>query len=107
MDKVYVPSYELGQCVEIIDKDTIRVYDTYDQDVNRYTDYYVNSHYLWKRGIHGIVDVNCLDQQYITTTPIYRNDIMDIFVVGLLFIGVGWFLIAKLIKTFFLGWRWA
>ena len=86
VDKIYIPTYEVGQCVEVRDKDTIRVYDSYDSDVNRYTDYYVNSHYLWKKGIVGFVDVNCLDSDVITTTPIYRNDIMDIFVVGLSFI---------------------
>ena len=106
-DKIYVPKYENGNCAIVLDKDTIRVFKTYDREVNYYTDYFVNSHYLKKEGIYGIVDVNCIKDQIMTTTPIYRNDIMDIFVVGLLFIFTIWFFITKLIKVFFLGWRWA
>lgn len=106
-DKLYVPHYVSGNCAIVLDKDTIRVFDTYDREVNYYTDYYVNSHYMSKKGIYGIVDVNCLSDDTLTTIPIYRNDIMDIFVVGLSFIFVGWFLISKLIKVFFLGWRWS
>ena len=49
LDLIYVPNYVNGQCVEIIDKDTIRVFNN-ESDLN-YTDYYINSHYLSKNGV--------------------------------------------------------
>ena len=104
--KLYVPDYN-NECVVVLDKDTIRVFDTINSSSNSYTDYYVNSHYMSKKGVFGYVDLECLDSNSISSVPIYRNDIFDIIFVGLAFIFVGYFFISKLIRTIFLGWRWA
>lgn len=105
-DKIYLPNYN-NQCAIVLDKDTIRVFDSIDRPSNTYTDYYVNSHYLSKKGTYGYVDLECLPPSSISTIPIYRNDILDIIFVGLAFVFVGWFFISKLIKVVFLGWRWS
>lgn len=104
---LYVPNYRDNQCAIVLDKDTIRVFDSINGETNSYTDYYVNSHYMSKKGVVGIVDENCIDSQYISTTPMYRNDIFEIIFIGLAFIFVGYFFISKLIRTIFLGWRWS
>lgn len=106
VDKLYVPNYD-NQCVIVLDKDTIRVFDSIDRPSNTYTDYYVNSHYMSKQGLYGYVDLECLPTDSISSIPIYRNDIFDIIFVGLAFIFVGYFFISKLIRTIFLGWRWS
>lgn len=106
VDKLYVPNY-VNQCVIVLDKDTIRVFDSIDSPQNSYTDYYVNSHYMSKTGLYGYVDLDCLPTDSISSIPIYRNDIFDIIFVGLAFIFVGYFFISKLIRTIFLGWRWS
>lgn len=107
VDKLYVPNYDSDSCVIVLDKDTIRVFDSISGLTNSYTDYYVNSHYMSKRGVYGVVDLDCISHDSISNIPIYRNDILDIFVVSLSMIFVGYFFISKLIKTIFLGWRWS
>lgn len=106
-DKLYVPNYKENQCVVVLDKDTIRVFDSINGEYNSYTDYYVNSHYMNKRGVVGIVDENCINSNEISTIPMYRNDIFEIIFISLAFIFVGYFFISKLIRTIFLGWRWS
>ena len=104
-DKVYVPNYNQNQCVVIMDKDTIRVYD--DMSQTSYTDYYITSHYLQKKGFTSPQDVECLQESAISTLAMYRQDIFEIIFIGLAIIFVGWYFIGKLIKTIFLGWRWS
>ena len=104
-DKIYVPYYESGMCVYVVDKDTIRVFD--DNTQTTYTDYYINSHYLKKSGYSSPQDVECIQEATISTLPMYRTDIFEIIFIGLAFIFVGYFFISKLIKTIFLGWRWS
>lgn len=81
LDKVYVPNYQVGQCVEIIDKDTIRVF--VNENDNIYTDYYINSHYLSRQGQVDLSYVkNCSTLEF-TSIGYYRNDFPQIlFIIG-------------------------
>lgn len=73
---IYLPIYNSNYCVEIKDKDTIRVFENYE--TSSYTDYFVNSHYLEKT---GQVDLNykknCSTLDF-TTNYMYRNDFPQI-----------------------------
>lgn len=75
-DLIYVPNYQKGQCVEILDKDTIRVFD--DEFTNSYIDYYINSHYLSRSGQVSLeYEKNCSTLEF-TDIRYYGNDIPQI-----------------------------
>lgn len=84
MSKIYVPSYTNNSCVHIIDKDTIRVYESVPQNDNysNYVDYFINSHYLSYEDSQ-FFDTNdsiptCESISNITSEFYYRNDLLDI-----------------------------
>lgn len=83
--KIYLPITLNNQnCVEIRDKDTIRVWERqpYQNGTFNYTDYYINSHYLEKAGTSTFSQYStipiCVDHSTITNDYFYRNDIADI-----------------------------
>ena len=60
-----MPKYDQQYCVEIIDKDTIRVFE--DDTTSFYTDYYINSHYLEKTGQVDLTYIkNCSTLEFTT-----------------------------------------
>lgn len=77
-DLIYVPNYRKGQCVEILDKDTIRVFD--DEYTNAYIDYYINSHYLSKGGLVDDSYIKSCSNLEFTDIRYYGNDISDILI---------------------------
>lgn len=87
MSKVYLPNISNENCIVILDKDTIRVYDSLpvsDSYVN-YTDYYINSHYLEKTGREFINIVpSCENINNFTDDYYYRNDLADILLIFLI-----------------------
>ena len=93
MSKVYLPSFTSSNCIVILDKDTIRVYDNLPSSTGisyTFTDYYINSHYLKKTGSE-VLDLipSCETQTNFTTDVYYRNDFADIlFIVFVFFIFV-------------------
>lgn len=96
---IYLPSYESSQCVEIIDKDTIRVFD--DNTTSFYTDYYINSHYLEKQGQVEVDYVkNCSTQEF-TTDYMYRNDFPQICFISICVIALTIFPCLMLWKIFY------
>lgn len=90
MSKVYLPTFTNENCIQVLDKDTIRVYSrtpVYD-DYNTYIDYYVNSHYLSKEGAlfydSSIEPIVCESHSNYTSDTFYRFDfdgIMIIFII--------------------------
>lgn len=89
MSKIYLPiTITNSNCIEIRDKDTIRVWETRPQQNNQYynyTDYYINSHYLSKNGSQQFNQYSsiptCVDHTTITDDYFYRNDISDILII--------------------------
>lgn len=112
MSKVYVPLSDIDDfaCYSVFSSDVIRA----DYDVPRvnsssdYIDYYINSHYLEKKGSQtwGSYNSNlpvCIDKAEITNFYGYRNDFAEILIISLILIGVCWFIVSKLIKTLLKG----
>lgn len=81
-NKLYVPNYNDNMCVEVLDKDTIRVFE--NDSSYSYTDYYVNSHYLAKTGLVDSDYIKSCTQLEKSSSFIYRNDISDILFIALL-----------------------
>ena len=85
--KIYVPDFDY-ECYVVLDKDTIRAYDTVPilEETINYTDYYVNSHYLEKKGIETIETIpTCIDKNVLTDNWYYRNDLSDILIIITIF----------------------
>ncbi|MBP3635816.1 MAG: hypothetical protein J6D28_05215 [Bacilli bacterium] len=96
---IYVPDTNY-QCFVLVNKDTIRAYETkpynpgYNHQIHiNYRDYYINSHYLYSDGSQTFNDYSqipiCLDSNNITNDFYYRNDfdsILFIFVILFIFI---------------------
>lgn len=87
MNKIYLPSITNQNCVEVRDKDTIRVWEQRPQQNQQwynYTDYYINSHYLTKNGSQQFSQYSsiptCVDHSAISDDYFYRNDITDILI---------------------------
>lgn len=87
MNKIYLPSITNNNCVEVRDKDTIRVWEQRPQQNNQwysYTDYFINSHYLTKNGSQQFNQYStiptCVDHSAISNDYFYRNDITDILI---------------------------
>lgn len=107
---IYLPDTSKS-CYVVINKDTIRGYDenpntSLSTEIN-YTDYFINSHYLEKKGTlikeSTTIVENCIPSDELTTAFIYRTDIHQILIISLILIGVTWFFIVSLIKALFKG----
>lgn len=87
MSKIYVPVENINNnyCYEVLDSQTIRVFpNSLVVGDNSYTDYYINSHYLYKEGIINLLDVstvNCVSKENITNDYYYRNDLAHIIII--------------------------
>ena len=81
LDYVYVPNYKEGQCIEVLDKDTLRVFE--NETTSYYSDYYINSHYISTQGqVEVNYQKNCSSLNF-TSIGYYRNDFPQIlFMVG-------------------------
>lgn len=85
LNKFYVPDYQEGQCVEVLDKDTIRVFN--DSTTSFYTDYFINSNYISRTGQVDIdYEKNCSTLDF-TSDYKYRNDLSKICFITLCIIG--------------------
>lgn len=87
MSKIYVPEINNGNCVTVLDHDTIRVFESTPQDNTEinFVDYYINSSYLSSTGsivfAAGSVKPVCISSDNITTDFYYRNDLDKILVI--------------------------
>lgn len=104
---MYVPNYTSGNCAYVYNDRFIRVYDvqpTYNSTVH-YVDYLFDSHYLSREGSTTFSNYSTLPicSTDITTNFYARNDIFEIVCLFTIFVGWTWFLVSKLVKTFFHG----
>lgn len=107
MSKVYLPTFTSNNCIVILDKDTIRVYDNLPTayNVSNYKDYYINSHYLEKSGSEYIEVVpSCEIQDNFTTEVYYRNDLMEILVCFFIIVIFCFYFPYRLISRIFGKW---
>lgn len=112
--KVYVPVENISDyaCYSVYDRETIRAYKI-KPGVNistEYTDFYINSNYLEKSGTQTWGNYTqtfpvCLATEELTNSYAYRNDFADILIIFIVFVFVIYFIISKLLKTFFRGFR--
>lgn len=115
---IYVPdlSYE---CYVVQNESTIRAYEEKpytpsnynDQVTIGYRDYYYNSNYLYQDGYqqfsrYSTIPV-CLDKKNLTTDFYYRNDFDSILIILFIFLFLTYFVVKKIIRVFFLGFRWS
>lgn len=83
---IYIPEYNDSMCIEVIDNNTLRVFE--NEYTNDYKDYYINSNYIYKNGTVEIDYVkNCSDMTFSDST-LYRNDLPQIFFISLCFIAL-------------------
>lgn len=110
---IYVPVYNSSNCVVIRDKDTIRIYDTqptYNSN-NYYTDYYINSHYIFNNGYQQFNQYStlptCINHNLLTTNVFYRNDIDSILIIFLILLLICFLFPYKIISRMFGRWfKW-
>lgn len=108
---IYVPDLENYQCFVVRSEEVIRAYEEVPRnntEVN-YRDYYYNSNYTYNDGIQSFSQYTtlpiCLESSNITDSIYYRNDFDSILIIFIIIVGGCWFLISKLIKTFFRGFK--
>lgn len=104
---MYVPVFENGNCAYVVDSNWVRVYDTrptYNSTID-YIEYNYNSHYITRYGTTTFNNYSTLPscRNDITTNFYQRTDIVDILLIFIMFVGVNWFLISKLVKTLLRG----
>ena len=113
MNYVYVPEYNNGNCAYIYNSDIIRVLDKQPQfnSTISYRDYYIKSSYIYNEGsvTYGTSSTLpvCINSNRIKTDVYYRNDFPLIMLTSLAIIVICYFLVSKIVRTCFLGWRWA
>ena len=106
---IYVPDNNNSACYYLQSNTVLRAYDTTPSynGSSDYTDYMLDNHYLYRRGNQSWGSYStlpqCLSSDDITTNYFYRTDIVDILILAVIFIGVNYFLISKLVKVFFRG----
>ena len=107
---LYLPSTNYS-CVYVRGQGVVRAYiqaPNYNTTC-QYRDYYIDSHYTYADGEQTFSQYSslpvCLSSNDITDKYMYRNDISDILLTFVLFVGIIWFLISKLVKTFFRGFK--
>lgn len=111
---VYVPVENLSDyaCYSVYDRETIRAYKLkpHVNTSTEYTDFYINSNYLEKTGTQTWGNYNnnlpvCISAENLTNSYAYRNDFADILIIFFIFAFVIYFIVSKLIKTFFRGFK--
>ena len=113
MDYVYVPTYESNNCAYIYSSDVVRVYDSQPRQnaTINYKDYYIKSGYMYNNGSTTFSQYStlpvCINSNRIKTDFVYRNDFPQIMLTSTIILAIGYFLISKIVRTTFLGWRWA
>lgn len=109
---IYVPNDStFNKCYVVQSEGVIRGYNKTPTTNTSYSyrDYYIRSGYIYRDGTgnwgNTINNIVCLDSNSITNDYMYRNDIADIMIVFIIMVAGVWFLISKLIKTLFHGFR--
>lgn len=114
---IYVPDLSY-KCYVVRDDSTIRAYKekpynpgNYNRVTIEYRDYYYTSNYLYQDGYEEFSQYTtipvCLDSNNLTTDYYYRNDFDKILIILFLFLFFAYFIVKKIVRVFFLGFRWS
>lgn len=112
--KLFVPVENISDyaCYSVYDRETVRAYRTMPRvdSSSDYTDFFVNSHYLEKTGTQTWSNYYtnlpvCVDNANLTNSYVYRNDFAEILIIFLIFAFVIYFIVSKLLKTLFRGFK--
>lgn len=105
----YVPYFTNNSCIVISNSDTIRVYDyvPYQNSYVDYTDYYINSNYIYNRGTAYFSQYStlptCQDNSRFSNDVYYRNDLDSILIIFVILAFICLWCPWKLLNRFF--WR--
>lgn len=109
--KVYLPSTSY-QCYVLQSEGVIRAYETQPRvnGSSDYTDYYINSHYLYKNGTQTWTQYatlpTCMGATF-TTNVFYRNDMPDILIMFFIILLVCFYFPYRIISRAFGRWlKW-
>ena len=108
---IYVPDIENYKCFVVRSEEVIRAYADIPRNNTEitYRDYYYNSNYTYNDGVQSFSQYTtlpvCLDSNDVTSNFYYRNDFDSILIIFIIMVGLIWFLISKLVKTFFSGFK--
>lgn len=109
---IYVPFDDVfNKCYVVQSEGVIRGYDTTPKNnvSYNYRDYYIDSNYIYRDGTGSWTQYStlpiCLSTNVLTNEFAYRNDFADILIIFIIMVGGCWFLISKLIKTLFFGFK--
>lgn len=109
---IYVPDLENYKCFVVQNNETIRAYTEVPKNNTNisYRDYYVNSHYMYKDGVQQFGNYNtslptCMKNTEITDAYYYRNDFDSIIVIFMCIVGFSYYVLRKIIRVFFHGFR--
>lgn len=111
--KIYVPEYHNGECAYVLNKDTIRIYETHPSHNSTiaYRDYFITSSYIGATGTTTFTQYStlptCLSNSSITTDYAYRIDFPSIIITAFIICFVAYFFVSKIVRGSFLGWRWS
>lgn len=106
---IYVPDYDISNCAHLSSSNLLRVYDSVPQQGRTisYREYAIDNHYIYRDGSTTFSQYStlpsCLDDDVITDNYFYRTDIAQIVFLWVVFVGVNYLLISKIVKAFFRG----
>lgn len=109
---IYVPELEKYKCYVVQSEGVIRAYEEIpynDGGYFNYRDYYINSSYIYRDGIQQFGSYStipvCLDANNLTDAYYYRLDLDKIFIVFFIMLFICYFIMKKLVRVFFHGFR--
>ena len=109
--KIYLPSTNYA-CYVVRDSNTIRAYDTMPRQNTTvdYTDYYINSHYIFNNGTQQFTQYSTLPTcigATITDNVFYRNDFDQIMIIFFLILMICFYFPYRVISRAFGRWlKW-
>lgn len=109
---IYVPEKNENKCYVVQSEGVIRAYEyrPYNNANVSYRDYYIDSGYIYRDGQQQFSSYStipvCLDNNELTSGYLYRNDIDKIFIVFFIILFICYFILKKIIRVFFHGFRW-
>lgn len=108
---IYLPSTNYA-CYVVQDSNTLRAYEripTNNSTIN-YTDYYVNSHYIYKNGQQTFSQYTTLPTcmgATVTDNVFYRNDMPSILIMFFIILLIGFYFPYRIVSRLFGRWlKW-
>lgn len=108
---IFLPDTDYA-CFVVQDSNTIRAYETTPRQngSSNYTDYYINSHYIFKNGTQSWSNMSTLPTcsgATFTTNVFYRNDICDILITFFILLLICFYFPYRIISRAFGRWfKW-